>query len=77
MWMSRMSTRSTKEGQYEGISERTRAYEVRRARVDLKGKVLAVIAAHSDSGRVNAGVKVRQYNDAREENNRESYHEVQ
>jgi hypothetical protein len=69
---SKMSTRSTKGGQYEDISEGTITYEVGRARVYLKGKVLA-IAAHSDSGCVNAGTKVRQYNDAREGNNKESY----
>ena len=68
--MSRMSTRSTKGGQYEKIFEEIRAYEVGRARVHLKGKVLA-IAAHSDCGRVNARVLVRQYNDAREGDNRE------
>jgi hypothetical protein len=66
--MSRMSTRSTKGGQYEEIYEGIRAYEVGRACVYLKGKVLA-IATHLDSGRVNAGVKVRQYNDAREGDN--------
>jgi hypothetical protein len=49
-----MSTRSTKGGQYEEISEGIRPYEVGRARVYLKGKVLA-IATHLDSGRVNAG----------------------
>ena len=54
--MSRMSTQSTKGGQYEEISEGIRAYEVGRARVHLKGKVLA-IAAHSDSGSVNAGAR--------------------
>jgi hypothetical protein len=68
--MSKMSTRSTKGGQYEEISEGIRAYEVGRARVHLKGKVLA-IDAHSDSGRVNARVQVRQYNDARERENKE------
>ncbi len=74
--MNRMSTRTTKRGQYEEISEGTRAYEVSRARVYLKGKVLA-IAAHSDSGRVNAGVKVRQYNDARAGDNKESYYDAE
>ena len=56
--------RSTKGSQYKEISERIRAYEIGRARVYLKGKVLA-IAADSDVSRVNAGVTVRQYNNAR------------
>jgi hypothetical protein len=57
-----MSTRSTKGGQYKEIFEGTRAYEVGRARVYLKGKVLA-IAAHLDSGRVYAGANLRQCDD--------------
>jgi hypothetical protein len=60
-----MSTRSTELGQYEEDSDGIRAHEVGRARVYLKGKGLAV-AAHLDSGRVDARANVRQYCDARE-----------
>ncbi len=56
--MSRMSTQSTKRGQYEDVSKGIRAYEVGRARVYLKGKVLA-IAAHLDSGSVDARARAQ------------------
>jgi len=67
--MSRMSTRSTKGGQNEEVSEGTETHEVGRARIYLKGKVLATVA-HLDRDGVNARVRVRQYNDARERRQR-------
>jgi hypothetical protein len=66
-WKSRRPRRSTEGGQHKEALDGIRAYEVRRARVDLKGKVLA-IAAYMDSSCVYASqeAKERQYNDAGE-----------
>ena len=62
--------RSTEGCQYEDVSVGIRTHEVGRARVYLKGKVLAVAAAYLDGDRVDAGAKVRQYCGAREKDGR-------
>jgi hypothetical protein len=66
-WKSRRPRRSTEGGQHKEALDGIRAYKVRRARIDLKGKVLA-IAAYMDRSCVDASqeAKDRQYNDARE-----------
>jgi hypothetical protein len=59
----RIPKQPTERGQYKEAFDGTRAYEVGRTRIDLKGKVLA-IATHVNINRVDADRKanVRQYN---------------
>jgi len=70
---SRIPKRSTERGQYKEAFDGTRAYEVGRARIDLKGKVLA-IATRVDINRVDADRKAKGVSTMEEKGRRRESH---